>query len=65
LGTGITSIPVTTAGRRNNIVSNRFVVGIADRNINDIATPVANIIKSNGLKMLNINVPLFAFAGTK
>ena len=32
---------------------------------NVVIAPVPNIIKSNGLKTLNINVPLFAFAGIK
>ena len=32
---------------------------------NDITTPVPNNIRSNGLNILNINVPLLALAGTK
>ena len=37
---------------------------IANAN-NDITTPVPNNIKSNGLNILNIKVPLLALAGTK
>ena len=65
LGIGNTKSPVIHPGNIPNIAITIFSVGNIINNNIDITTPTENNIKSNGLNILNIKVPLLAFDGTK
>mgnify|MGYP004455291573 CR=1 FL=1 len=52
-------------GRQDNSINIVLLDSTIISNNNDNPAPTLNIIKSIGLNILNINVPLFALAGTK
>lgn len=52
-------------GKHDNNIIIVLLESTSTNNNKVTAIPVPNIIKSNGLNILNINVPLLAFAGTK
>ena len=59
------SRPVIPTGKQDNSINIVLLESTIISNNNDSPAPTPNIIKSIGLNILNISVPLLAFAGTK
>ena len=52
-------------GNRAIVTATMLVDGTIANAINDTTIPTPNIIRSIGLNILNISVPLFEFAGIR